>query len=455
MERVLTVDDDPAIRELVDELLSSVGMQVEQAGTCAEAISRVRDGFRGVVVLDVRLPDGLGPDILPELARHAPENPVIFLTGYGSTTMALESIQGGAFDFIDKTRLVELLIPTVRGAFRSYAEVTPASVDTSFDEIVTRSAAMRAVFRSLRHALESKVPVLIRGESGTGKELVSRALHRGSPRRQGPFVAVNCAGIPDTLLEAELFGYERGAFTGAVGRKPGRFDLAQRGTLLLDEIGEMDKSLQAKLLRVLQEGEYQRLGGVETLKADVRLVSATNRDLEEEVARGRFREDLYYRLAVFTVELPPLRDRHGDIPLLVEHFVTKASAVEGKPIARVDKMAMDVLSAYSFPGNVRQLENVIAHAVVTSTGPVIRLADLPQAFLRAAQLERGETTPPPSPTRQSAPNGSAEETSGYFPTLAELEKLHIEKAMNRAAGNKAEAARLLGISRMTLYRKLA
>ena len=455
--RVLTVDDDPSVLDLLEDLLTGEGMIVERAGTCAETVARVRDGFRGVVVLDVRLPDGLGPDILPELARHGPECPVIFLTGYGSTSMALESIQSGAFDFIDKTQIVSRLVPTVRGAWASFEAAAPGlSVHEAFDGIITRSASMRAVFRSLKHALESKVPVLVRGESGTGKELVAKAVHRGSPRRNGPFVAVNCAGIPDTLLEAELFGYERGAFTGAVGRKPGRFDMAQRGSLLLDEIGEMDPSLQAKLLRVLQESEYQRLGGVETLKADVRIVSATNRNLEEEVARGRFREDLYYRLAVFTVELPPLRERHGDVPLLVDHFVSRASVAENKRVEGVEPMALELLETYSFPGNVRQLENVIAHGVVAATGPVLRMADLPGSFLRAVQLERDGQARPTSIPRGSSSAGVARQSNpdGPFPTLAEVEWRHCQAALERSGGNKAEAARLLGVSRMTLYRKL-
>ncbi len=460
-ERVLSVDDDPAIRELVSDVLTAAGMVVVQAETCAEAIEVVRGGFRGVMVLDVRLPDGLGPDLMVDLARIAPDNPVILLTSYGSTTLALESIQHGAFDFIEKTQLVDRLVNTVQGAWQAFraAAVGGLTLPSAFDTMVTRSAAMRTLFRSLEHALDSKVPVLVRGESGTGKELIARAVHAGGPRRDGPFVAVNCAGIPDQLPEAELFGFEKGAFTGAAGRKLGRFDLARGGTLLLDEIGEMDPSLQAKLLRVLQEGEYQRLGGVETLKADVRLVSATNRNLEDEVKRGRFREDLYYRLAVFTVDLPPLRDRHGDIKLLAEHFLRKSSAEEGKSVRNVGPMALEVLESYSFPGNVRQLENVIAHAVVSAPGTSVRIADFPASFRRAVQLERGEKgTPTGAPLRSVTPGPGVPwsvSPDQPFPTLAQMEQQLIRAAIARADGNKAEAARLLGISRMTLYRKLA
>ena len=455
MERVLTVDDDANVRELVVELLSDVGMMVTEANSCAGAIAAVNKGFRGVIVLDVRLPDGRGSDLLPELAQLAPNCPVILLTSYGSTSLALDSLQDGAFDFIDKTSLVQRLVPTVRQAWRAYLSGQQVGdLDPLFSSIVTESPQMRAVFRSLRQVLDSKVSVLIRGESGTGKELVAKAIHQGSPRKDGPFVAVNCAGIPDTLLEAELFGYERGAFTGAVGRKPGRFDVAQRGTLLLDEIGELEPSLQAKLLRVIQEGEYQRLGGVDTLKADVRIVSATNRSLEEEVARGRFREDLYYRLAVFTVELPPLRDRDGDIQRLADHFVHRLSAREGKRTRHVDPMTLELLESYSFPGNIRQLENVISHAVLSATGDTIRMTDLPASLLRSVKLERSKKQRMGQKSARSALDVVRADAT-VFPTLAEVERGHIQRAMQLSGGNKAEAARLLGISRMTLYRKLA
>jgi len=449
MNRVLAVDDDEDIRLLVDDVLRDAGFELIFAKNCAETMSTVKAGFSGVIVLDVRLPDGFGSDLLPELAEHAPDSPVIFLTGHGTTTMALESIQRGAFDFIDKTQLVQRLLPTVIAAFAHRDARVPDQ--SSFESIITRSASMFALFRSLRQALESDVSVLIRGESGTGKELVANALHNSGPRTSAPFVAINCAGIPDHLLEAELFGYERGAFTGAVGRKHGRFDLARGGSLLLDEIGEMPMALQAKLLRVLQEGEYQRLGGVETLHADVRLISATNRNLEAEVESGKFREDLYYRLAVFTVELPPLRLRHGDIPLLVEHFIQRSAAREGKEINGIDTMALGLMEQYSFPGNVRQLENVIAHAVVTSGSQMIRMSDLPPSFLRSVMAERSATPMPHSLAREFAPPRPAKEA---FPSLKEMEEAHIREAMTRTDGNKSKAAKILGISRMTLYRKL-
>jgi len=445
MNRVLAVDDDEDIRNLVQDVLEGAGFEPEFATNCRETLEIVEAGFSGVIVLDIRLPDGFGYDLMPQLTQHAPDSPVIYLTGHGTTMMALESIQSGAFDFIEKTQLVQRLVPTVVAAFAHRASRIPDG--GRFETIVTQSRAMAGLFRSLAQAVESDVSVLIRGESGTGKELVANALHDSGSRASAPFVAINCAGIPDHLLEAELFGYERGAFTGAVGRKPGRFDLANGGSLLLDEIGEMPMALQAKLLRVLQEGEYQRLGGVETLHTDVRIISATNRNLEESVETGTFREDLYYRLAVFTVELPPLRNRTGDIPLLVDHFLRRAAAREGKVIHGIDSMALTLMEHYSFPGNVRQLENVIAHAVVTSGSSTIRMADLPPSFLRSVMAERSRE--PSMVSERILPS-----PSGPFLSLKEMEEAHIRKALVRTDGNKSKAAKLLGISRMTLYRKL-
>jgi DNA-binding NtrC family response regulator len=445
MNRVLAVDDDVDIRNLVEDVLADGGYEIVFASNCRETLEIVEAGFSGVIVLDVRLPDGVGFELLPRLAEMSPDSPVIYLTGHGSTMMALESIQAGAFDFIEKTELVQRLRSTVHAAFAHRSSRIPDG--RTFESIITQSSAMADLFRSLRRAVVSDVSVLIRGESGTGKELVANALHDSGPRSKAPFIAINCAGIPDHLLEAELFGYERGAFTGAVGRKPGRFDLANGGSLLLDEIGEMPMTLQAKLLRVLQEGDYQRLGGVETLHTDVRIISATNRNLEACVEQGTFREDLYYRLAVFTVELPPLRDRAGDVPLLVEHFIQRAAEKEGKNISGVDTMALALMERYTFPGNVRQLENVITHAVVTSGSSLIRMSDLPPSFLRSVMAERSQEPVLPL-------NHGLVLDSGPFLSLKEMEEGHIRKAMVRADGNKSKAAKLLGISRMTLYRKL-
>jgi DNA-binding NtrC family response regulator len=537
-QRVLVIDDDPWIRVLVERLLGTRGYEVVSAADGAGARAALAEGFDGVVVLDVNLPDVDGSQLLRQLRVAAPDMPVILLTGQASTDLALDSIREGAFDFLEKTQLTSRLPAAVDAAHQTRANSTASS---SFAGIVARSPAMRAVFRAVQSALPSRVPVLVRGESGTGKELIARALHAEGPRRREPFVAINCAGFPDNLLEAELFGYERGAFTGATARKLGRFDLARRGTLFLDEIGDMPLGLQSKLLRVLQEGEFVRLGGVETIVADVRIISATHRDLEAAVAAGRFREDLYYRLSVYTVHLPPLRERTGDVAELARHFVRAFAAREGKAVTDLDPRVLELLDSYRFPGNVRELENLLAHAMVTTRGPVLGIADLPQAFLRAVALERRRPeaataepaparidppllvseTPPrailaasapaelrlprdetrapveepsfpredmraadlPSPDLAAPGEGptaasaagpwapdarlpdarlpdprAAEirvpEPARAFPTLREMERRHVDDALRVSAGNKTEAARLLGVSRMRLYRML-
>ena len=449
-ERVLVVEDDPAMQLLVTRSLTAAGFDVESVSTAGEAMRRLGPSFRGVVVLDHVLPDARGGELLPRLARCAPDAAVLMLTGRSSVELALTSLERGAFDFIDKSQLRHRLLPAVRAAAQSVrvAGLRPRADDDPFRKIVARSRSMGETFRVLEKALDTRIPVLVLGESGTGKELVARALHEGGPRARGELVAVNCAGIPANLLEAELFGYEKGAFTGATQRKLGRFDLASGGTLFLDEIGEMPPALQAKLLRVLQTGEYQRLGGERTLRADVRIVSATHRNLVDDVHAGRFREDLYYRLAVFTVELPALRERAGDIPLLVQHFIDKAARREGKVVDAIEPLALDVLERHTWPGNVRQLENVLSYAVVHTDGSCVGLGDLPRSFLSEVQRsDRADPVEEPVPVF-----GSGSEDT--FPTLKEVESAHVARALLLAGGNKAKAARLLGVSRMTLYRKL-
>mgnify|MGYP001380420342 CR=1 FL=1 len=503
---VLLVDDDVFVCRVVEDLLGQHGFSVEIAGSAAEAARKIRNGFQGPIVLDRMLPDADGTELLPSLLEICPTNPVVLFTGYGSVDLAINSIQTGAFEFLDKGELMERLVPCVKAAAERFLEQVRVSrhlesgeVRTSFREIITQSREMQAVFRTLRNALNSSVTVLIQGESGTGKELVARAIHDYGLRTEQPFLALNCAGIPENLLEAEIFGYERGAFSGATARKPGKFEVASDGTLLLDEIGEMHPSLQAKLLRVIQSGEYQRLGGVETLHANVRVLSATNRDLEREIELGRFRRDLFYRLAVFTVYLPPLRERKGDVAILAEHFLRQNARRESKPVSRFDRNALLLLESYHFPGNIRELENIISYAVISSRGDTLTIADFPPNFLCAVSEYRKASKsgrsayfalpePPvvylperdefslessgsiPAEEGAAEPHGSGvvgaksspldasvRRVTGEagFPSLRSVEMRHIEHAMQRAGGNKAKAARLLGISRVTLYRKLA
>ena len=466
---VLVVADDPLVSEVISEILGHHGYQSIVVNSGQDAVDAVRSGFRGPVLLDLWLPDMSGQDVFVKLRQLDESMPVIFLTGHGTTELALESIQTGAFEFLDKADITERLLSTVDAA-SDHHEATlrgrevPVDRPDPFGRIIGDSPQMRSVFRSLENALDSRLTVLIRGESGTGKELIARAIHDGGPRRHGPFVTINCASIPETLLESELFGYERGAFTGAAARKQGRFELARGGTLFLDEIGEMHPTLQAKLLRVIQDRQFQRLGGVETISADVRIISATHRNLEEEVAATRFREDLYYRLAVFMVVLPPLRARTGDVPLLVDHLASEVAKREHRDVLDVDRRALEVLCAHRWPGNVRELENVISFAVISSKTPVITIADLPPHFVSAARLggDAGAQDGEVDSLSQTSDAGIALpqerpahlRVDGSFATLAELEAAHIRRVLDHCRGNKTKAARSLGIGRTTMYRKI-
>ncbi len=455
--RLLVVDDSPAIVEMITEHFEAQQYLVDSASRGSEAIEKLSSGFEGVILLDFRLPDVEGLELLDRVKELAPNAAVIMITAHGSIGMAVEAVQNrGAFYVHSKGEesFLEKLSGTVGNAFRQLDIVRKLrSLESeigsrySFASIITRSRRMLALFRTLENVVDSKVAVLIQGESGTGKELVAKAIHFNGPRREQPFVAINCAGIPDTLLESELFGYEKGAFTGAYARKPGKFEQAHKGTLFLDEIGEMNLALQAKILRVLQEKSFERLGGHETLNVDVRIISATNRDLEAAVRNGGFREDLYYRLSVFPVDLPPLRQRKEDIPILAEHFLQRFAEEEHKKIDGITPRAMDRLTGFHYPGNVRQLENIVSHAVVVSGGPKIDLQDLPP-YLRGKETS----------TEVSLPESGAASLADYLGArvlpLRRIEELAIRKAVEACNGNVSLAARLLEVSRATIYRKL-
>jgi len=425
--RVLVVDDEPSVCRSLSMVLERFGFEVTAAGDGLEALERFRRGLHDLVIADLKMPGLSGLELLREVKRLSPGTPVVLLTAFGTVETAVQAMKEGAFDFLQKPFGLEQLKDVVSRALRPKEE---GGVERP---IIAKSQRMLELLDMAKEAAQSAAPVLITGESGTGKELLARYIHAQGPRREGPFVAVNCAAIPEGLLESELFGHERGAFTGAVGQKKGKFELAHRGTLLLDEISEMPISLQAKLLRALQEGEVDRIGGTKPVKVDVRPIATSNRDLLQRIKEGKFREDLYFRLNVIHLHIPPLRERREDIPLLVHHFLEKYSRLNGRPLRELSPKAMKALLDYHWPGNVRELENVIHRAVLFSRGERIEERDL--RLEREALTEEGHRT-------LSDLN------------LREAEKRLIVLALERAKGNRTEAARLLGVSVRTVRNKI-
>jgi DNA-binding NtrC family response regulator len=401
-KHVLIIDDEPSWVELLSRDLKRHDYQVRVAYDAAQGRAAIEQGFDGVVLLDLRLPDGDGLDLLEPFRRINPNLRIVMMTAHGTHADERQARERGVYLFVSKHEPKERFVGAVENAFQDRAQAEKIKLYRDlverrfqFRTIMSDSPRMQHLFDMLMQIVDSRVTVLLQGESGTGKELVARALHYEGPRKDQPFVAVNCGGIPETLLESELFGHERGSFTGAVASKKGKFELADGGTLFLDEIGEMPLHLQVKLLRVLQERQVERIGGSGPRPIDVRIVSATHRDLMEMVREKRFREDLYYRLAVFPVMLPPLRDREGDIPMLARHFLKKALAEERKESpSRISPAAMAALESYPFPGNVRELENVISRAVLVSTSDAIEPRDLPMTILDASSARAHKAFPP-------------------------------------------------------------
>lgn len=438
---MLVVDDEPSNLTSLRKIFEREGMRVFVADSAKGALDTARKHRLQVVLTDLMMPGTNGVELLKALREVSPDTEVVLMTAYGTVETAVQAMREGAYDFVEKPLKRMTIVKSIRKAAERQSLVAEnRSLRQELQllinrEIIGQSASLRRVLDVATQAAPSTATVLILGESGTGKELIARYMHGKSARAAGPFVAVNCAAIPETILEAELFGHERGAFTGAVGKREGRFARARGGTLFLDEIGELSPSVQVKLLRVIQEGEYEPVGG-HTVKADVRILAATNRDLRAEVEAGRFREDLYYRLNVIAITAPPLRTRTEDIPLLVDHFLGIYCRKNGRNRLMLHRDAMSKLLEYSWPGNVRELENVIERAAVLCRSDTIFLEDLPEAIARASS---------PAPSSLTFTIGTP---------LDEVERRMIRETLKHTSGDKSIAAQLLGISTRTIYRKL-
>lgn len=441
-KKVLVVDDDSLMKDFLKEALGRSDYSVDLASTGEEALEKIKDKNYDIILSDIRMPSMGGMELLKATKEYLPDAEVIMMTAYGTVENAVEAMKLGAFDYVMKPFSADAIEMKLKRAFeqmklkKENKNLHQALQNTyGFGNIVGKSPQMQKIFESVKAVADSKATVLITGESGTGKELIATAIHYNSSRKDGPFVKVNCAALPEGLVETQLFGHERGAFTGAIRKSRGRFELADGGTLLLDEVSELSPALQAKLLRVLQEREFERLGSEETIQVDVRIISTSNKNLRELIEKGRFREDLFYRLNVIPIHIAPLKKRKEDIPVLVEHFLNKYNLENKRSIEGISQKVYEMFMEYHWPGNVRELENCIERAVVTSKGKVLTLIDLPKeiAFGKA---------------------DFASETIRVGCSIHEAEKRLILKTLELEAGNRTKAAEILGISTRTLRNKL-
>jgi two-component system response regulator HydG len=440
---LLVADDDPGLRESLERTLTREGYRVVVASDGRAALERLQAGGVDLVLTDLKMPALSGIELLHAAKAIAPDVDVILLTAFGTIEEAVKAMKDGAYDFLTKPVQRAQLQRVIRSALERRQLIQQnRALQQRLDALLRQGAvigaspAFRRMMTLVEQVADSSATVLVQGESGTGKELVARAIHERSARRNGPFVAVNCAALPETLLESELFGYERGAFTGAAGRKEGRFELADGGTLFLDEVADLSAVTQPKILRMLQEGEFERLGGTKSIRVDVRVVAATNQDLAQMVRDKRFREDLYYRLNVITITVPPLRERREDIRVLAEHFLRVYAAKNNRHLDGFADEVLRRLEGYSWPGNVRELENIVERGVVLARGVQIDLPDLPEEIAGATPLPEGVLT-----VRIGTP-------------LAEIEQRLLEATLRATRGNKTLTARLLGIDPRTVARKL-
>ena len=458
---ILIVEDEPKMLRLLELNLREEGYTTYSASNAETALNLLRQEKVDLVVTDLRLPGMDGLEFLQAAKRVNAALPVIVMTAYGTVETAVEAMKAGASDYVlkpfplEEIKLIirkELDVHDLREENRSLREALGQRYE--FKNIIARSPKMQEVLSMVERIGPTNSTVLLGGESGVGKDLIARAIHQHSRRASGPFVKINSTAIPENLLESELFGYDKGAFTGAVTSKPGKFELADKGTVFLDEIGDVPPATQVKLLRVLQEREFERLGGTKTLKVDVRLIAATNRDLRAALEQGAFREDLYYRLNVVPINIAPLRERREDIPYLVDHFVARFARESGKPLCGITPAAMQLLVDFHWPGNVRELENILERAVALSAEAVLDVGDI--------QLDLSPSKPPRLVTGRAGANSTSPNTAGSAPaflpdgmTLEQYEDELIREALRRAASNKSQAARLLGLSRNALRYRLS
>lgn len=442
--KILVVDDEPSHRQMLDAVLSAEGYEVHQADDGRKAINMVEERFYDLILMDNRMSELGGIEALKRIKEISPGIPVIIMTAYASVSTAVDALKSGAYDYLTKPLDIEELKILVDKALH-YRQLEQENIYLKervgdrfdFSNIIGQSVAMRDLFETIALVAPSEATVLIVGESGTGKELIANAIHQNSNRKERPCIKVNCAALPETLLESELFGHEKGAFTGAIARKQGRFQLAHTGSIFLDEIGEMTPTTQTKILRVLQEREFEPLGSTQTVKVDTRVITATNKNLEEEIQQSRFREDLYYRLNVVTLEVPPLRERREDISLLADFFLKQYAEKNRRLIKGFTPRAMDLLIRHTWPGNVRELENVVERAVIMTRSDMISQAELPDG-VRGLDAEEDKVEIDLTPGR----------------SLKEMEREMIIRTLDETGGNRTRAAEMLGISRRTLQLKL-
>jgi len=449
LTKILLADPDPRAFEDLRELLTERGFELDAAADVAEALLPVVEGEIDLVLCDLALPGGGGLELLQQIRAQHPETAVVLLSAFGSVQDAVQAMQNGAADFLGKPFANDQVLVAVDRALEKTAlqkenQALRVALDDRLrlDNVIGTDPRMQAIFKTVRAVADTRTTVLITGESGTGKTLLARSLHALSARRNGPFVEVNCGALPESLLESELFGHVKGSFTGAVRDKVGKFEAASGGTIFLDEVGTSSPAFQVKLLRVLQDRIIERVGDTRTIAVDVRIVLATNKDLEAAVRAGQFREDLYYRIAVITVEMPPLRERQSDVATLAEHFLRRFAAEHGRPALTFTPRALETLVQAPWPGNVRQLENLVERAVVLSQGRTLDLHDLPAALQTAS----------PAPGAQVAAAGGP--VLPLKEALQGPEKSLIERALQHCGGNREKAAVVLGINRSTLFHKL-